>query len=88
MTFLMLRDIPVYNITPNIALALNLCPFVETLDTKKSFETWKKYRAYLKTNRTAERVVVQSKKMENLKNDYNTRSSRACHTKNETLFRQ
>jgi len=55
----MLRDIPVYNITTDIALAPNLCPFVEALDTKKAFETWKKYRAYLKTNRTAERVVAQ-----------------------------
>jgi len=55
----MLRNTPVYNITSNIALAPNLCPFVETVDAKKAFETWRKHRAYLRTNRTAERVVAQ-----------------------------
>jgi len=55
----MLRETPIYNITTDLVLAPSLCPFVETLDTKKAFETWKKYRAYLKTNRTTERVVAQ-----------------------------
>jgi len=60
MTLLMLCDIPVYDITADKVLEPNLCPFLLPANTKKSYETWRKNRSYLKSNRMAERIVVQT----------------------------
>jgi len=60
METLMLKDIPVYDIASNIILDKKLCPFIKFTDTAKAYETWKANRYYLKTNRTAERIVKQA----------------------------
>ena len=60
MAVLMLRDTPVYDIAKNIVLNNQLSPFASTDDTKKAYEKWRRHRAYLKSNRTAERVIAQA----------------------------
>jgi len=56
MAMLMLCDKPVYDIANDAVLDDALCPFA----TKKGYEVWRKHRSYLKTNRTAERVILQA----------------------------
>ena len=60
MAVLMLRDTPVYDIAKDIVLCDCLCPFTSYDNTKKSYETWRKNRAYLKSNRAAERIIAQT----------------------------
>jgi len=61
MAVLMLRDAPVYDIAKDIVLNAQLSPFTPLQhDTKKTYETWRKNRAYLKSNRMAERVIAQA----------------------------
>ena len=60
MAMLMLCDHPVYDISKHMILDHAKCPFVHSDNPKKAYETWRKHRSYLKTNRTAERVILQS----------------------------
>lgn len=59
MAILMLCDTPVYDIANDTVLNKHLCPFIHAKDTRSAYEIWYSHRAYLKTNRTAERVVSQ-----------------------------
>ena len=60
MALLMLRDVPVYDITKDIVVNRTLCPFAANVkEPKKSYTTWRDRRAYLKTNRAAEQVIQQ-----------------------------
>jgi len=60
MAMLMLCDKPVYDISKDVVLDNKLCPFMSADNTKKAYQIWRKHRSYLKTNRTAERVIVQT----------------------------
>lgn len=60
MAILMLCDKPVYNIAKGEVLDSVFCPFAATLDVKKAYKCWQSNRVYLKTNRTAERVMKQA----------------------------
>lgn len=56
----MLKDTPVYDIAKDEVLNENLLPFVKNADPRSAYTVWRKHRAYLKTNRTAERIVAQT----------------------------
>ena len=58
MEVLMLKNQAIYNITDEAVLLPNLCPFDVNGDVPKNLATWKKNRAYLASNRIAERVVA------------------------------
>ena len=60
MAILMMKDKPVYDIAKNTVLDEMLCPFVDRKNTKRAYALWRKHRFYLKTNRTAERVIAQA----------------------------
>jgi len=60
MTFLMLKNTPVYDITNDVVMEPNLRLFINADDTKKAYATWRNNRAYLRSNRTDERIVSQT----------------------------
>ena len=59
MAFLMLKDIPIYDISENIVLNPIFLPFRNNRYNRNAFQIWLDNRAYLKSNRTAERIVTQ-----------------------------
>jgi hypothetical protein len=60
MAIMFLCNTPVYDIAKDEVLNKVLCPFVDSSNTKKSYECWRSHRVYLKTNRLAEQIVEQS----------------------------
>ena len=57
MAILMLCDTPVYDIAKDSVLNECLCPFSKAESTKSAYNIWRRHRAYIRTNRTAELIV-------------------------------
>jgi len=57
LAILMLRELPVYDISNDVVINNQFCPFNDFSDSKKAYKKWRDNRVYLKTNRMSERLV-------------------------------
>ena len=66
MAMLMCKNTPIYDIANRTVLDATLCPFIVGDDSydnsivQKNYEKWRSNRTYLRTNRIAEQIVIQS----------------------------